>query len=144
MCISIILVIIDWKIDLKDTRLLPFVENLLKVFDWIETDHNLLNCFLYFLNMLCFNPFIKIFIETTDGSKPIFRALFEKILNVSMKKQHTNNELEFLKNGLGLFTNACSFSEVRVLVSNIQYSQVLDSHPQLGQLDSTWDQVACG
>jgi hypothetical protein len=51
--ILFIRVIVDWKMDLKDTRLLPFFENLIKLFDWIETDHNLLNCFTYFLNVLC-------------------------------------------------------------------------------------------
>jgi hypothetical protein len=118
----------------------------LKIFDWIEADSYLINCFYNLLNSLSAfrEMFLQIFLETLEGcSKPIFKTMLEKMQNFSTKPPHTENNLILLQNGLNVFTNACGYLEVRILISNTNAFRVLEQlHPQLGKTQSTWDQVA--
>lgn len=122
------------------------LQKLMKVFDWIEADSYLLNSFFNLLNSLSCSrvEFLEIFLETFEGcSKPIYKSLLEKMSQLTTKPPHTENNLIMLQNGLNVLKNASNYMEVRLLLRNGNVFRVLEQlHPQLGKVQTTWDQVA--
>lgn len=144
LCISL-KALITWKLPLQTNSktVLNIFKDLVKIYDWLEADSVLFNCFLSFLqNISVMEVGRHCMMEQIHG-KPLLKIILKKIQAFSTKPPHTEMNLTMLKNGLQALKTFSVRVDVRMALKNEKVFEILELfHPQIHcTRKSTWDDV---
>lgn len=135
----------EWKLPLasnaKSVR--KIFDQLLKVYDWIDADSLLKNCFLNFIQAMSALDVGKSCLLYEVEGKPLLKTILKKTQALSVKPPHTETNLALIKNGIATLTACSRFIEVRIMLKNCKVFEMLEClHPQIqNNRKSTWDRV---
>lgn len=115
----------------------------LEIFDWIEADSILTNCFLHLVQHIGVSKIGKSCVLAEINGNPLIKALLKKVQAISSKPPHTETNLVLLKNGISTIQCCSHMIDVRIMLKNAKILQILEVlHPQLQHSrKTTWDEV---
>lgn len=135
----------EWQLslDVHTADLKQIFKELLKVFDWLNADSVLMNCFIKLLQSLSILEIGRSCIMEKVGEKPLVEIILKKVQAISEKPPHTEMNMALIKNIISTLKICSHFVEVRVMLKNSKIYQMLEIlHPQIHKTrKSSWDKV---
>lgn len=137
--------LIDWNLPLASHSNLTkdIFMKILKIFDWIEADSVLMNCFMNLLKVVSVMDIGRHCVTSELENKSLIKLILSKTQNLSSKPPHTENNLSLIRSGISTLQACSKLIEVRATLKNAKIFQVLEIlHPQIHvNKRTTWDEV---
>lgn len=135
----------EWNLPLAQhfQHIKDIFKQVLKVFDWIEADSVLMNCFLNLLQVVSVMDIGRGCVTSEINGKPLIKVILLKTQNLSSKPPHTENNMSLIRNGIAAIKSCSTLIEVRAMLKNAKVFQMLEVlHPQIyTNKKTTWDDV---
>jgi hypothetical protein len=137
--------VVEWNLDLSEhqTQFKDLFERLIKVYNWIETDSILYNCFIKLVGVVGELGLNKECLMKELNGVPLIKVLLKRCQALSMKIPHSKHNLASINNGIYAIRHCCKLLEVRMTIKNSKIFQVLENiYPQIHKnKKSSWNHV---
>ena len=133
----------EWNLPLiRNTKKVEEIfKDVLRVFDWLEADSILMNCFFNLMQLVADMDVGKSCVLMEVQEKPLIKIIWDKTLSLSSIHPHTKNNMSLIRYGLSVLKCCSNYVEVRVILKNSEIFLMLE-YLQLDPARKTsWDDV---
>lgn len=134
----------EWHLPLnsRPNLMKDLFKKALKVYDWLEGDSILMNCFLNLVQVVNAMEIGKSCVLEEVQGEPLIKIILKRTMAIS-KQPPTETSIALMKNGLQTLKTASFFVEVRLILKNSKLFEMLEFlHPQIHRTRKTsWDDV---
>jgi hypothetical protein len=115
---------------------------IISVYNWVQSESVLTNCFLNYVQLLSHTMEAKKCIMQEVNGMPLIKEILKRAQAISAKPPHTPSNLRMLENSIKTIRMYCHLVDVRTILKNAKVFQILDVlHPQLQNKKTTWNDV---